>query len=126
MILRARSTIRAGVDAHSYRREKAARRGFRYETRHDQTAAPAGLLLAGTALAAFRGGRPDALHANDQQRQTSLIITQVMEKFHYRKPTLDDAMSSAIFDRYLDTLDANRSFFCAEDIAQFERYRAAG
>ena len=83
-----------------------------------------GLLLAGTALAKPAVVALDALHANDQQRQTSLIITQVMEKFHYRKPTLDDAMSSAIFDRYLDTLDANRSFFCAEDIAQFERYRA--
>ncbi|MCP5414418.1 MAG: carboxy terminal-processing peptidase [Chromatiaceae bacterium] len=83
-----------------------------------------GLLLAGAALAKPAVVALDALHANDQQRQTSLIITQVMEKFHYRKPTLDDAMSSAIFDRYLDTLDANRSFFCAEDIAQFERYRA--
>ncbi|MCW5585719.1 MAG: carboxy terminal-processing peptidase [Chromatiales bacterium] len=82
------------------------------------------LLLVGAALAKPAVVALDALHANDQQRQTSLIITQVMEKFHYRKPTLDDAMSSAVFDRYLETLDANRSFFSAEDIAQFERFRA--
>jgi len=65
----------------------------------------------------------DKLRANDQQRQAALIITQVMEKFHYRKPRLDDQMSIAVYDRYLESLDANRSFFSAEDVAQFERYR---
>ena len=65
----------------------------------------------------------DDLRADEQHRQTALIITQVMEKFHYRKPKVDDRMSNAIFDRYLDTLDPNRSFFSQQDIAQFERYR---
>jgi carboxyl-terminal processing protease len=65
----------------------------------------------------------DELRADEQQRQAALIITQVMEKFHYRKPRLDDEMSMAIFDRYLKSLDANRSFFSAEDVAEFERYR---
>ena len=65
----------------------------------------------------------DDLRSNDQQRQAALIITQVMEKFHYRKPRLDDEMSSAVLDRYLESLDANRSFFSARDVAAFERYR---
>ena len=82
-----------------------------------------GLLLAGAALAKPTLVSVDELHPNEQQRQAALIITQVMEKFHYRKPRLDDEMSSAIYHRYLDSLDANRSFFCAEDIAHFERYR---
>jgi carboxyl-terminal processing protease len=81
------------------------------------------LLLAGAALAKPTLVSVDELHPNEQQRQASLIITQVMEKFHYRKPHLDDEMSSAVYQRYLDSLDANRSFFCAEDIAQFERYQ---
>ncbi|MCB1775016.1 MAG: tail-specific protease, partial [Gammaproteobacteria bacterium] len=65
----------------------------------------------------------DELRASEQQRQAALIITQVMEKFHYRKPRLDDEMSTAMFDRYVKSLDTNRSFYHARDIAEFERYR---
>ena len=65
----------------------------------------------------------EELRPTEQQRQTALIITQVMEKFHYRKPRLDDALSGDIFERYLESLDPNRSFLSAEDIADFERYR---
>ncbi len=65
----------------------------------------------------------DELRGNEQQRQTALIITQVMQKFHYRKPQIDDRMSLAMFDRYLESLDSNRSFFSAGDIERFERYR---
>jgi len=80
-------------------------------------------LLVGAAWAKPSVVSIDELSANEKQRQTALIITQVMEKFHYRKPHLDDQMSTAVFDRYLESLDSNRSFFSAEDIAVFERYR---
>jgi len=80
-------------------------------------------LVAGAAWAKPSVVSIDELSANEQQRQTALIITQVVEKFHYRKPHIDDQMSTAVFDRYLESLDSNRSFFSAEDIAVFERYR---
>ncbi len=84
--------------------------------------------LFAVLLAAGVGAKPTIveigeLYANEQQRQVALIITQVMEKFHYRKPQLNDRMSAEIFDRYLESLDANRSFFTATDIARFEEYR---
>ena len=82
-----------------------------------------GILLAGACLAKPTIVSVDALRADERQRQTALIITQVMEKFHYRKPQVNDEMSAAVFDRYLESLDANRSFFSALDIAEFERYR---
>ena len=82
-----------------------------------------GCLLAGAVLAKPAIVSIDELRASDQQRQTALIITQVMEKFHYRKPRLNDDLSAAVYERYLKALDANRSFFTAEDIARFERYR---
>ena len=82
-----------------------------------------GCLLAGAALAKPAIVSIDELHANEQQRQAALIITQVMEKFHYRKPRIDDDMSVAVYERYLESLDANRSFFSAKDIEGFERYR---
>ena len=80
-------------------------------------------LLAGSLAAKPVTVSIDELQANSQQRQTALIITQVMEKFHYRKPQVNDEMSIEMFDRYLESLDANRSFFTARDIAAFERYR---
>ena len=81
------------------------------------------LVLGTSALAKPTVVAIDQLRADERQRQTALIITQVMEKFHYRKPRLDDQMSSAVLDRYLESLDANRSFFSARDVAAFERYR---
>jgi carboxyl-terminal processing protease len=80
-------------------------------------------LLVVTAFAKPTIVSIDELRASDKQRQTALIITQVMEKFHYRKPRIDDALSSATLDRYLTSLDSNRSFFSAADVAHFERYR---
>lgn len=81
------------------------------------------VLLTGTALAKPTAIAIEDLHSDDRQRQTALIITQVMEKFHYRKLSIDDGMSAEVFDRYLESLDANRSFFSARDVAKFERYR---
>ena len=80
-------------------------------------------LLAGAAFAKPAVVSVEELRATEQQRQAVLIITQVMEKFHYRKPRLNNEMSAAVFERYLESLDANRSFFSAKDIARFERYR---
>jgi len=81
------------------------------------------LLFAVVATAKPSVVSVEELRGNEQQRQTALIITQVMQKFHYRKPRIDDRMSLAMFDRYLESLDSNRSFFSAEDINHFERYR---
>lgn len=67
----------------------------------------------------------DRLVPERQHRQTALIITKVIDRFHYRKSPLDDGMSQDILERYLETLDPNKSFFHAGDIAEFERYRTA-
>lgn len=79
--------------------------------------------FASTVLAKPTVVSVDELRSNDQQRQAALIIAQVMERFHYRKPRLDDAMSGAIYDRYLESLDPNRSFFTQADIDTFSAYR---
>ena len=65
----------------------------------------------------------DALVPTREQRQSALIITKVVERFHYRKVALDDDLSGHIFDRYLEALDANKSFFTAADIAELAPYR---
>lgn len=48
-----------------------------------------------------------------------------MSNYHYKKTRLDDALSAEILDRYLESLDPNRSYFLQEDIAAFSKYRDA-
>jgi carboxyl-terminal processing protease len=50
-------------------------------------------------------------------------VTKLIEELHYSLPRLDNSLSSAILDRYLDTLDGNRMYFTASDIASFNRLR---
>lgn len=50
-------------------------------------------------------------------------VAKLIEELHYSLPHLDNSLSSAILDRYLDTLDGNRMYFTASDIASFNRLR---
>jgi carboxyl-terminal processing protease len=65
------------------------------------------------------------LQPNRQHRQSALIITKVVDRFHYRKLALDDALSATVFDRYLESLDPNKSFFTAGDVERFAGLRDA-
>src|SRR5262245_62204265 len=58
-----------------------------------------------------------------KQPAISSNVTKLIEELHYSQPHLDNSLSSAILDRYLDTLDANRMYFTAADIASFNRLR---
>ena len=50
-------------------------------------------------------------------------VTRIVEELHYSQPRIDNSLSSAILDRYLDALDGNRLYFLASDISTFGRYR---
>ena len=65
---------------------------------------------------------PD-LTLEDQQRTISRSVAKLIEQYHYNQPSLDNSLSSAIFDRYLDSLDGNRIYFLASDVAAIGRYR---
>ena len=65
----------------------------------------------------------EELEPTRNQRQTLLIISKVMEKYHYREVKLDDALASAVLDRYIEALDPNKSFFTQQDINELEYYR---
>ncbi len=62
------------------------------------------------------------LYPHRSHRQSTIVITDVISKYHYRDISLDDALSSQMLERYLDTLDPNRSFFIREDVAAFSIY----
>ena len=66
--------------------------------------------------------------ALQQEAQHSVAIKRIADHFsrsHYKKFELNDALSEQIFDFYLRSLDANKNFFLAQDIASFEQYKHA-
>jgi len=56
-----------------------------------------------------------------RQQRTTIVINQALERFHYRKVSLNDAFARQIFERYIDALDPNRSFFLQRDVERFKR-----
>ena len=56
------------------------------------------------------------------ERATEIIL-HIIKTYHYKKTYLNDRLSSTILDKYLESLDANRSFLTQEDINTFETYR---
>ncbi len=84
------------------------------------------LCLIGASTSVFAVAKEvsmDALIPDNVQRQTALIVNRVLERYHYRKVVLDDALSSKILDRYLDSLDPNKSFFTQKDVDEFSKYK---
>ena len=65
----------------------------------------------------------DSLQPGGRHERATAIITHIIDRYHYRKKPLDDDLSSRILDNYLDSLDANRSFFFKTDINDFEHNR---
>ena len=58
-----------------------------------------------------------------EQRLRSNLATKFLANWHYKDTKLNDEFSVKIFDRYLDLLDPNFSFFLASDIETFAPYR---
>lgn len=77
----------------------------------------AGVLSAAAAVPA------EKLEPRPEHQQTTSLITEFITKYHYRVTPLDDGLSGRILDRYLENLDPNRSYFLAQDLAQFSFYR---
>jgi carboxyl-terminal processing protease len=64
-----------------------------------------------------------ALAPNEQHARTAKRIAAQLEANHYRRASIDDRMSPDIFQRYLDSLDGQRSYFRASDIAEFDKWK---
>ncbi len=53
----------------------------------------------------------------------AMVVTNILEKYHYRRIKLTDSLSSVIFDNYFSSLDPNRVYFLQSDVDKFEPYR---
>ncbi|HSG67004.1 MAG TPA: carboxy terminal-processing peptidase [Gammaproteobacteria bacterium] len=63
------------------------------------------------------------LAIGEKHAEISQNVTRIIEELHYSRPRIDNSFSSAILDRYLDTLDGNRLYFLNSDISSFGRFR---
>ena len=86
-------------------------------------------LLAGTAqapvanaVATASASRQD-LSPTERQRRVSKLVSNVIERSHYRQSPINDPVSALVLDRFIEQLDGARSYFLASDLAEFEKYR---
>ena len=80
-------------------------------------------LLLSVASAEVRLVPESDLVPQQKHELATELITHIIETYHYKNKPLDDKLSSSILDRYLESLDPNRSYFYASDIKSFEKYR---
>ncbi|HEY3783964.1 MAG TPA: carboxy terminal-processing peptidase [Steroidobacteraceae bacterium] len=64
-----------------------------------------------------------AIAPTDVQRATARKVGRILEEAHYSRMPIDKKMSEQVFQRYLDFLDGQHSYFLASDIAEFQAYR---
>ncbi|HEV8513881.1 MAG TPA: carboxy terminal-processing peptidase [Cyclobacteriaceae bacterium] len=51
------------------------------------------------------------------------VISYILDTYHYRKISLNDSLSAAILQQYINELDNNRVYFLASDIQSFDKYK---
>jgi carboxyl-terminal processing protease len=77
------------------------------------------LVSSSPAPANTSGLPPGAIVPTDRQRAVARRIGTILEEAHFRRAPIDDKMSAQVYDRYLDLLDSQRSYFLASDVADF-------
>lgn len=63
------------------------------------------------------------LSSSPQQAQAAYLTQELLNRFHYQAPALNDALSEKILERYLSSLDAEKYFFIQTDIDQLAGIR---
>jgi carboxyl-terminal processing protease len=63
---------------------------------------------------------PGAILPTDRQRMIARQVGAILEEEHFRRASIDDRLSAEVFEKYVDFLDGQRSYFLASDLAEFE------
>jgi carboxyl-terminal processing protease len=75
------------------------------------------------AEAKFFADSTSALIPQDYFQEEEQLVNTVLTRYHFKKFNLNDSLSSAIFDRYLKSLDFSKLYFLKTDISNFETFR---
>jgi len=67
--------------------------------------------------------KANTLEPKREQSRTILGVISRLKQMHYKTNSINDTLSSKVFDLYIDNLDSTKSYFLASDIEEFEQYR---
>ncbi len=84
-----------------------------------------GIVLAWGVTLGAQVADSTQLKAKPVYGKEAKVIAYLLDNNHYRKIALNDSLSSTILDDYVKSLDNNRTYFMASDLAGFEKYRFA-
>lgn len=76
----------------------------------------------GTAWAFTGGDSLTVLEPAPKHWKETYLINNLLGKNHYRDIELNDSLSSVVFTEYLNSLDANKSYFLKADVDYFSKY----
>lgn len=83
-------------------------------------------LFSGSLFASVEAAKLEDLPVLKQESQhgtASKRVANLFARSHYTPVRFNDGLSSKVYDRYIESLDFNKSVFLASDIAAFEKYR---
>ena len=88
---------------------------------------PALFLLSSTTILGsekvFQTDTTKYLEPKSEHIKEAIMVSQILDYFHYRDIDLNDSLSSVILDNYISSLDASKNYFLASDIKSFQKYR---
>jgi carboxyl-terminal processing protease len=70
--------------------------------------------------AAGKASQPGVLKPTSEEEEAGRYIAQYLMQNHYRKVPVNDSLSQQIFNRFLDNLDNNRSYFTTADVEKLK------
>lgn len=73
------------------------------------------------AVSARAASAPAILKPTPNQEEAARYIAQYLLQNHYRKVPVNDSLAQQIFNRYLDNLDNNRSYFTAPEVEKLRQ-----
>jgi len=79
---------------------------------------PSDTILSDTSHIEFENLLPE-----NQHKRSSQLITHILTSTHYQKRSVDDSLSSEMYDRYLKKLDYAKLYFLKSDIKFYNQYR---
>ncbi len=71
---------------------------------------------------AAAGDNDTILAPEPRHEKIGQMVTEFVQKSHYRHASVDDELSELVLDRYIKALDGNRVYFLDSDVAAFEKY----
>ena len=81
------------------------------------------LMTFGAAAYAVESSSDTVLEPESRHENIGELVTTFIQKSHYNHVSVNDELSSAVMDTFIDELDRNKVYLLASDIEFFEKYR---